>query len=139
MNGCTGVCSDTLRGAVRRRGHGEEVEPDIGGGREIGRRDVARGGGAGRALEDLAAHAADDVARLAGAAEHPRAHHVAVEREAVRRQRGGRPLEQRLRLAFERSAGLGFDGERDEALAREIERLLVAWCLPDGAGGDAAG
>ena len=72
----------------------------------------------------LAAHAADDVARLAGAAEHPRAHHVLVEREAVRRQRRGCLLEQGLRLALERPAALGFDRERDEALAREIERLL---------------
>ena len=50
---------------------------------------------------------------------------MTVEGEALRRERRGRLLEQRLRLPFQRPAALGFEAKVNEALACEIDCFLA--------------
>src|SRR5262245_51720382 len=95
-------------------------------------RDEARGGGARLAGEGASAHLADRVARLAGAAEHARAHHVLVDREPEGLELGGGAIEQALGLLVDRLARLAFEAEIDEALALPVEHSFSHFVLaPD--------
>src|SRR6266700_3534308 len=89
------------------------------------RRDEARCGGACHPAESLGARVAHRVARLAGAAEHARAHDMSVERQAERAQLMAGMREQRLRLLLERLARLAFECEIDEALVLPVEHAFA--------------